>query len=129
VQSLGNALTYNPQMRPFVVAIAVLIACGRVSFDRHRRDAGTGDAASDATVIDAMTIDAGCPYAAMCAAADQTTCCTGSDVTCTTSPTTCAGSATACDHVTNAGCGSGFACCIAPPTNVPQCYGPIMSPC
>jgi len=39
-----------------------LVACGRLSFDRLRRDAGTGDASNDAKIIDANTNTIDAPH-------------------------------------------------------------------
>jgi len=113
-----------------VIVIVVALGCGRIGFEARTSDAVSGDGAAGAhdALGDGTGFDAAvCAYAPMCGSGigPRSTCCTGDDITCVLDPATCAGTVTACDVTTNAGCGSGAACCIVAPSNVPACYGPL----
>jgi hypothetical protein len=115
----------------FAVVVVAMLACGRIGFEaRLASDAMTGDGAANDSVApddDTGTDAMACAYLSTCKTGEAT-CCTAADSVCTLSPQTCTGAVTACDVTNSAGCGSGAACCIVPPSTQPACYGPFPPP-
>ena len=119
-------------MRRLVPIWLVLVACGRIGFDRGAdvdAPVGSNDGRlSDGGLVDGST--SGCAYLTSCTMG-EVTCCTDMNMTrtCTSNPQSCNGVIAECDLGTQQGCLPGWACCGAVDA-ASRCYDPQLPlPC